>query len=100
LASHMESLILGSECWKFGSLDMEWSIHMKPIYYITYICRTCWGNVILYAALCTFVLLWVLWSSICHNLNCIFPGATRLYPRATKFLTDNRDADLMLIVNY
>jgi hypothetical protein len=24
LASHMESLILGSECWKFGSLDMEW----------------------------------------------------------------------------
>jgi hypothetical protein len=30
LASHMESFILGSECWKFGSLDMEW-----PIYYIS-----------------------------------------------------------------
>jgi hypothetical protein len=24
LASHMESLILGSEWWKFGSPDMEW----------------------------------------------------------------------------
>jgi hypothetical protein len=26
LASHMESFILGSECWKFGSLDIEWPI--------------------------------------------------------------------------
>jgi hypothetical protein len=24
--SHMESFILGSECWKFGLLDMEWPI--------------------------------------------------------------------------
>jgi hypothetical protein len=26
LASHMESFILGSECWKFGSPDMDWPI--------------------------------------------------------------------------
>jgi hypothetical protein len=24
VASHMENFILGSECWKFGLLDMEW----------------------------------------------------------------------------
>jgi hypothetical protein len=26
LGSHMERFSLGSECWKFGSLDMEWTI--------------------------------------------------------------------------
>jgi hypothetical protein len=26
LVSLMESFILGSECWKFGSLDMEWPV--------------------------------------------------------------------------
>jgi hypothetical protein len=29
LVSHMECFILGSECWKFGSLDMEWPLCRK-----------------------------------------------------------------------
>jgi phage-related holin len=33
LVSHMKSFILRSECWKFGSLDMEWPIsnHQDPL---------------------------------------------------------------------
>jgi hypothetical protein len=29
LASHMESFILGSECWKSGSLDMDWLLYIN-----------------------------------------------------------------------
>jgi hypothetical protein len=28
----MESFILGSKCWTFGSLDMEWPQYWTPIY--------------------------------------------------------------------
>jgi len=58
---------------------------------LCYICRTFSGNVILYAALYRFVLLWVLWSSICQNVNYIFPGALRLFQGLPKTnLADNK----------